>query len=348
MGNSAQKRAPVWACWPGWPWAGSAMRPLRRLMRRDEARRRLGMEPLEPRAMLASDLTSGGLAASATAPVEETATLPTMEVRVDIAKLDGSPASTLQLGEPFWVTVSTRDLRAEPQGVFAVYVDVRWDADRAVVVGPAEFLGPFTNAPNGTPAAGALDELGAFAGLDPTREGLYQVVRVPMQAVTPGELNFALDPADLLPMHALLMYGRDDLIDPAEVRMVGASVVIEGGPQTPTSGPPATDPALGPPSSADEENLLLLGTLDAAGPLRGTWDTSASGGQQGSDDRDTGALPASDLLVLDPDSDPSRRQTGPTTLTAGTSDTSDETLAEDQRTDEGGAAELGSPLPGLP
>ena len=209
--------------------------------------------------MLASDLTSGGLAAAATAPVEETVTLPTMEVRVEVARLDGSPASTLQLGEPFWLTVATRDLRAEPQGVFAVYVDVRWDADRAVVVGPTEVVAPFVNAPSGTPAAGALDELGAFAGLDPTREGLYEVVRVPMQAVTPGELSFALDPADLLPMHALLMYGRDDLIDPADVRMVGARVVVEGGPLLNIAA--ASSPGeLG--SEADASLLLLMATLD--------------------------------------------------------------------------------------
>lgn len=305
--------------------------------------RRLSLERLESRAMLASDLLAASVEGQAGARIEEAVASPAMEVRVEVSRLDGSPATTLQTGEPFLLTVATRDLRPEPEGVFAVYVDVRWNADRALVVGPAAFAAPFVNAPSGTPRAGELDELGAFAGLEATGKGRYAVVQVPMQAVAPGGLDFALHPADELPMHALLLYGRDDMIDPAEVRMVGASVVVEGGPLVPEGGSEA-EQTLADGSSSDAEALLVAGTLETASPLGAGTDGGASAEPAASDSQNPGRWPESDLLFGDADGDPLRRLDTSPSASAETSEPAlpaEENLASDGGTTADPQALLG-------
>lgn len=339
MGNRVPKRGPSPQEWPKGRSGRPAGLPAGRAAKGSGPRRRLGLEKLEARAMLASDLAS---AATDTGEVASgAADVPAMEVRLEITRLDGTPASTLQMGEPFLLTVSTRDLRPEPQGVFAVYVDVRWQADRAVVAGPTGFAAPFLNGPSGTPQPGALDELGAFAGLDPTRAGTYAVAQVPLQAVAPGTLDFTLDPADELPMHALLMYGRDDLIDPAEVRMVGARVVVEGGPQPSAEVPLASGSSSEAGVADDAATLLLAGTLETAGPLGAATDGDPAAGPPAGDAPAADPWPESDLLS-GPDALP-RRPSGAPALTTDNADSSPPAelpLASDEST----SAESGSLL----
>lgn len=310
-----------------WQWRGPAPRDASRAAPGAGPGRRLSVERLEPRAMLASDLAAVRSEGQAGGLVEEAAAWPAMEMRVEVSRLDGSPASTLQVGEPFVLTVATRDLRAEAEGVFAVYVDVRWNADLAVVAGPAQFAAPFVNAPSGAAAAGGLEELGAFAGLEPTREGSYAVVRVPMQAVAPGGLDFTPDPADELPIHALLLYGRDDAIDPAEVRLVGAKVVVEGGPLALEPSLSATDPVAAADSGSNAQTLLVAATLEAGGPVRATSEGSTSAGGAAGDGQDQGSLPERDLWLSDAGADPPRRPGEPSSNTA---DASEEALPPEE------------------
>lgn len=293
----------------------------------------LRLEQLEPRTLLAGDLES----VIQTAPAAG-APPAVMEVALEVCRVDGSPAASLQPGEPFLLKATTRDLRPDPEGVFAVYVDVSWEADRAVVTGPAEFAAPYVNAPSGTPQAGMLDEVGAFAGLSRTYGDRYELFRVPMQAIAPGELAFTLDPADDLPMHALLMYGVDDPIDPGAVRMVGARVVVEGGPMPPASTAEGTADA-GP--AGDAATLLLAGTLEA----------TAAGGASAPQTLDGASTSASNevenaLLLSEPGGSASQAGQQPS-LSAGNAGDATSGAGEDSEEEALSAEDLDRFFPGL-
>ena len=152
---------------------------------------------------------------------------PKAEFRLRLLKPDGTPLTSLAAGQDFILQVFGLDLRATSRGIFAGYLDVQWDATKAVATGPAQFTAPYGGQPSGnTSTPGLLDEVGAFAGTAEIGSGLHEIFRIPMRATAGGNLLFAADPADIFPAHETLLYGETGDLPTEEIRYGTAAITI--------------------------------------------------------------------------------------------------------------------------
>ncbi len=171
-----------------------------------KSRRRFRVEHLEDRRMLASDfLQASALDALAAAEGEGD---DLVAIRLATTDLSGNPIEAVAAGQRFLLQASVEDLRDDPAGVFAAYLDVEFDASRAAILGPVVHAEGFQNGTSGDLSfRGLIDEVGGF-GTSLTQPGVAvaQLFSVVVTADTVGQLVFESEPADLLPEHDMLLY----------------------------------------------------------------------------------------------------------------------------------------------
>jgi Bacterial Ig domain/RTX calcium-binding nonapeptide repeat (4 copies) len=148
-----------------------------------------------------------------------------------LTRPDGSPPADLQVGQEFVLHVLARDASSVPRGVFAAYLDVAWDAAKAVVAGPIQYGSNYPNGKSGDASSpGRIDEVGAFSGsTSELGDSYYEVFSVLLRATGAGNLEFTLDPADQVPIHDVLVYGFNDPVPPSAIRFSPAMVHIGAG-----------------------------------------------------------------------------------------------------------------------
>jgi len=142
------------------------------------------------------------------------------EIRLETTDLDGNPISSVVVGQEFLVSGLVQDLRPQPAGVFAAYVDVTYDADFvAVEEGSTIAYGErFSNVHAGDVSSpGLVDEVGAVAGVETLGGGEFLLFSVRMLPTEEGHVSFGTDPADLLPHHQMLLFGRDEALSASEI-----------------------------------------------------------------------------------------------------------------------------------
>jgi len=248
---------------------------------------KLTVEKLEPRTMLAgdihslADLADKSLPGPTAAPAVEQAVsgrlssdgVPlrpyaqfdgaAVSLVLQITTPDGSPVSSLEVGDDFVLHVLAQDLRSDPHGVFAVYLDISWDATLATGAGQLLYAAEFENGHDGDAnSAGALDEVGAFGGSLESGAGLHEVFSVPLHAATAGQLVISTDQADLTPAHDVLVYAVNDAVDPLDVIFGSAEVTIADIDSSPIESSPAPAEA---PSAGPTEDVSLLLASNATG-----------------------------------------------------------------------------------
>jgi hypothetical protein len=128
----------------------------------------------------------------------------------------------LRVGEEARLLIYADDLRDHPEGVFAAYFDVLFDATQVAQIGPIRHGAEYINGQSGTIADGGLiDEVGGFdkpggvsgsAGMD--------------SAAGSGELRFTLEAADESPAHDALLLGVDSPIPLDRIRFGEAVVEV--------------------------------------------------------------------------------------------------------------------------
>jgi len=194
---------------------------------------------------------------------------PKVEVKLSATDLLGNPITTIAAGSDFLLQATVEDLRSSPQGVFASYVDVSYDAFKAVVDGPITYGADYPNGREGDASIpGFIDEVGAFDGFFPLGGGPKHLFTVPFTATNAGILDFSLDPADILPQHNTLLVGINGLVDPADIRFVNDSLeVFFEGPQVEVT-LTATDLAGNPITSIQAgADFLLQATVQDLRPF---------------------------------------------------------------------------------
>jgi hypothetical protein len=139
----------------------------------------------------------------------------------------GNPIDTVVVGEIFYLTLVTEDLRPDAEGVFAAYADVYYPTNSLTTVGSISYDEPYLNGRSGDLGElGLIDEWGAFAGLTPTNDGRYVVSRVPMRATKVGILVFGASPADQTPSHDVLLFGSEEVVAPEFIRYLASELLI--------------------------------------------------------------------------------------------------------------------------
>jgi hypothetical protein len=153
--------------------------------------------------------------------------LPEVRFRLDLTDAAGNPLNLVHEGDEFQVVVTVEDLRANATGVFAAYLDIRFDATLAEVAGPIVYGDEFTNGlSGGLDVAGLIDELGAFGGMDRLGPGEHRLATIPMIAIGSGQLIFSGDPADVLPGHDCSVYDSNVSVAASSLLFVDDSVVV--------------------------------------------------------------------------------------------------------------------------
>lgn len=177
---------------------------------------------------------------------------PSAQVRLELNDLAGQPVTAVQTGEDFFLNAYVADLRSEPQGVFAAYLDLAFDAGRIVPAGNVEFGSVYKNGrDNGGSVPGLLDEVGAFSGsVRPLGAGEFLLFRAPFRAETAGTVSFLAEPATSMPRSIVLLYGEYAPLANEQIDFGWVSLDV-----------------LGPQASSPE---------DAGSPVAGFWDIGNS------------------------------------------------------------------------
>ncbi len=134
-----------------------------------------------------------------------------VQIRLAAAQLNGQPITRLDVGQSFLLQGFVRDISDAGGGVFAAYLDVEYPANVAAVTGSIMYGPDYPNGQSGsTSTPGLIDEVGAFDGLDQLGPNEAILFSLPMQATAAGKAVFDASPADQLPLHNVLLFGRDD------------------------------------------------------------------------------------------------------------------------------------------
>ena len=167
--------------------------------------RRLRLEQLEDRRLLATDVT----------------------FRLASADAGGTPISDVEVGDSFWLDIYTKDTRIFGDGVFAAYLDVEFDAGLIQPIGDVVHAGDYSNVTSGSSATpGLLDEVGGTAGLSALGPAERLVARQQVRAIDAGTATFTSNAADQLPFHNVLRYGDFGPISEAQIDFGTADVTI--------------------------------------------------------------------------------------------------------------------------
>jgi VCBS repeat-containing protein len=165
-----------------------------------------------------------------------------VQFRLETTDLAGTPISAIDQGQSFVLNVFVQDVRPDTvpnRGVFQAYVDVTFDDALVTAAGPLSYGDAYQEQESGSLATpGLVDEAGGTQtgfGFDPPFAGPlgpdeFLLLSVPFEAVSPGTVTFASDPADLAVFHDVTLF-EPTLTVPSEDIVFGAtSLTINLGP----------------------------------------------------------------------------------------------------------------------
>jgi hypothetical protein len=195
--------------------------------------------------------------------------------KIILRTVDGSgmPIDTIQQGAEFTLQVLVQDVSGQTRnGVFAAYMDILFNNTLVTAEGSIDYGPLYPNRRDGTivPAAGLVDDVGAFDGVEPLGEGETLLLSIPFTASQVGTAEFRSDPADDLPLHEILLFGRDEIVPMSQIEYGSVSLVIEavnsavfGFKFHDLDGDGSDDNGTDPPR--DQVRIVLSGDIDGDG-----------------------------------------------------------------------------------
>lgn len=139
-------------------------------------------------------------------------------VRLEATTLTGTPITAIDMGESFRLNVYVEDLRDNPSGVFAAYLDIFYQSTLVQLNGTVTYGAEFPNLRTGnTSQAGLLDEIGGAAGFTPLGGGEFLLLSAPFVALAAGNVTFVADPADTPIFGDVLVFGSNTPVPVDEI-----------------------------------------------------------------------------------------------------------------------------------
>jgi hypothetical protein len=169
-----------------------------------------------------------------------------LQVTLTTTDMSGAPITSIPVGSDFQLQATVSDVRVFPDGfepsypptapvgTFASYDDVTFDPSHVAVDGAISYGSLFTNVR--TPDAevfatpGLLDEIGAVADFSTFFTGTPSpalLFSVPFTANAAGDVNFVLDPADLVRVHDSLLFGLNSAVPVDKIDFVNATIHVD-------------------------------------------------------------------------------------------------------------------------
>jgi len=198
----------------------------------------------------------------------------------------GAEIASINAGQRFFLEAWVADLRAEPLGVAAAYLDVTYPSGLASVAGPLAAGSPFPHFLAGqTVTAGLIDEAGAGRTTVLANGQEHRLWRIEFVALARGTLEFRPEPADSSPASQFLLFGLDAPLDrTANIVYAGAALQIKGPPvavddtyQVDEDAELDVTTAAGVLANDFDEEGAPLTALLVSPPRHGTLDMTAAG-----------------------------------------------------------------------
>lgn len=179
---------------------------------------------------------------------------PAVDLSLTATTPDGAPIDELHVGDDFVLHVWAQDVRKDPHGVFAAYMNLNWNSALAGTTGQPSHGEHFSNGISGSgDAPGVINHIGGFGGNVETKGKRLEVFSVPMHAMAAGNLSISSRPDDRVPDDNILEYGIDTAINFAAVQFGKLSIhIADAAPgQTPkeTTDVPVVEPIKTPPGA---------------------------------------------------------------------------------------------------
>ena len=153
---------------------------------------------------------------------------PQVKFNYQVTDTNGNAITQINIGQTFQLRALVEDVRTtgSRDGVFSAYEDLTFDANRATASLITHGT-TFGQAAVGTIKPGEIDEVGSFAGsLQPIGAGPHLLYTITLTANRSGVLNFTGNAPDVLPAHALGLYGSNGAVPLDEVDYGAASVTV--------------------------------------------------------------------------------------------------------------------------
>ncbi|MFO0868679.1 MAG: tandem-95 repeat protein [Pirellulales bacterium] len=151
-----------------------------------------------------------------------------VKLRLAVTDTNGNPLTSLAVGQAFQLRGFAQDLRTNPQGVYAAFLDVTFDPTMASVTGAIDHGTTYTVAKAGDATTpGLIDEVGgssaSFSGAGGDEVLLFTV---PMSALKGGALTFGGNAADLGVAHEVLVFGSNSPVNTSLVEFGTTSINV--------------------------------------------------------------------------------------------------------------------------
>ncbi len=135
---------------------------------------------------------------------------PLARLRLSVTDSAGNDINEVTIGRPFQLRGYTQDLRDNPLGVFSAYLDVLIENFELIELSNLTFGSDYGNARDGELQGGLIDEVGATDGETPLGGMERLLFTVDVVPLAPGVVSFIGEPADIIPLHAVTLFGVDE------------------------------------------------------------------------------------------------------------------------------------------
>lgn len=188
---------------------------------------------------------------------------------LEVTDVNGNPVSSVPLGGEFSVNVYVEDVRSEPRGVWAAYLDVLYAHELVSVGGPLEFGPDYSNGQSGDVSVpGILNEAGAFDGINPLGGGRFLLFTIPFKGDAIGRVVFTVDAAEETPAHDVLVFGSNMAVPNSQVGYGSVVIDVVAGWQNPRNHFDVNNDGHITPLDA----LIVINDLNFRGPRKVAFD----------------------------------------------------------------------------
>ena len=126
--------------------------------------------------------------------------------------------------------LNVQSVGADSEGVFSAYADIVYNEDAASVAGDIVHSSTYGNGTfSDISVAGLINEAGGTDGLQELGDGVFEVLRVPMQIANlpvGTVVEFDTNDSDAASIRATTAFGNNEEISPNDQTYSGTSVMI--------------------------------------------------------------------------------------------------------------------------
>ncbi|MEX0937629.1 MAG: M36 family metallopeptidase [Pirellulales bacterium] len=150
-----------------------------------------------------------------------------VQFRFEITDLAGEPLESIPVGEKFLLSTYVQDVRINPRGVFAGYLDATYDSSLVAVDGSIVYGEHYQQALSGNVSTpGVIDEAGATDGNDELGGDEFLLFSLQFEAIEAGEVTFVGNPSDIIPFHGVFVFGEVDVVPNDGLVFIDATLEI--------------------------------------------------------------------------------------------------------------------------